>query len=307
MSRDTVVLAGGPLLMGSDSFYPEESPVHEVHVAAFALDRYAVTNAQFAEFVDATGYVTIAERPLDAGLIPDVDPQHLAPGSLVFTPTGGPVDLRDHRRWWRWVVGASWRRPEGPGSAVDGREQHPVVHIALPDAEAYAAWRGARLPTEPEWEFAARGGLRQAVYAWGDEPHPPGEPLANTWQGRFPYENRGARGWRGTSPVGSFPPNGYGLSDMVGNTWEWTSSPWTGSHADRAADRADRVDTSEPHPACGCSPEKPASPPTATMLRVLKGGSHLCAPEYCLRYRPAARSPQDPDSATSHIGFRCAR
>jgi formylglycine-generating enzyme len=288
-----VRLTGGMFTMGSDRFYPEERPAHQVTVPAFDIDAHAVTNAQFAEFVRATAYLTVAERPLDPADFPGVDLPSTEPGSLVFQPTPGPVDLRDWRRWWSFVPGAYWRCPHGPGSSIDGLADHPVVHIAYEDAQAYATWAGKRLPAEAEWEFAARGGLEQATYAWGEEPNTPGARYANTWQGRFPYRNDGARGWTRTAPVRSFPANGYGLFEMTGNTWEWTSTPWSRQH---------RPGQSE----CACSPASLAVAPSARS-RVTKGGSHLCSPEYCLRYRPAARSPQTEDSATSHLGFRCAR
>ena len=288
---ETVALDGGKFRMGS-TLNPEEGPVTEVWVEPFEIDRYAVTNAEFAEFVAATGYVTVAERRLDAAGFPDAELESLEPGSLVFTPTSGPVDLRDWRQWWRWQLGAHWREPEGPGSSVDERMQHPVVHIAYPDAASYAQWAGKRLPTEFEWEFAARGGLEGATFAWGEESNQRDEPFANSWQGRFPYLNTGARGWVGTAPVGAFPPNGYGLYEMTGNTWEWTTTLWSDRHSDDG---------------CTCGPSEPPSDgrADATVRRVTKGGSHLCAPEYCLRYRPAARSAQSEDSATTHLGFRC--
>lgn len=272
--------------MGSDLFYPEEGPVHEVTVAPFAIGRHAVTNAEFQQFVRETGYLTVAERPLPSGGLGAAT----EPGALVFTPTVGPVDLADWRQWWRWVPGASWCHPRGPDSTLEGLDDHPVVQVAFEDASAYALWAGARLPTEKEWEFAARGGLDQATFAWGEEPND--GTRANTWQGEFPYLNTGALGWYSTAPVGSFPPNGYGLYEMTGNTWEWTTTPWTTRHS--------------PEP--GCCPA-PSDPPdyVARGSRVLKGGSHLCSPSYCLRYRPAARSQQTEDSATTHIGFRLAR
>lgn len=295
---DLMRIEGGRLLMGSAAFFPEEAPVHEVAVEPFALDRCAVTNRQFADFVEATGYVTLAERPLDPADFPEADLASLEPGSMVFKATTGPVDLNDWRQWWHWMPGACWRNPQGPDSDTTGRADHPVVQVAFPDASAYAAWVGKRLPTEAEWEYAARGGLVGATYAWGEEPNR-GEALhANTWQGRFPYLNTGARGWVGTAPVGSFDANGFGLFDMTGNTWEWTTDYWRDQH--------EGVDH-----ACGCGPEDAratsVAPGEVTPRRVLKGGSHLCAPEYCLRYRPAARSPQSEDTATTHIGFRCAR
>jgi sulfatase modifying factor 1 len=284
---DFVELPGGRFRMGSEAFYAEEGPVHEAHVGPFALAVHAVTNRDFATFVDATGYVTVAERELDPADFPGADLASLEPGSLVFTPTDGPVNLRDWRQWWRWMPGASWRHPRGPESTLDDRDDHPVVQVCLADAQAYAAWAGARLPTEAEWEFAARGGLEGATYAWGEEPND--GTRANTWQGSFPYDNAGSLGHVYTAPVGSFPPNGYGLHEMTGNTWEWTSTPWTSRHTTTG---------------CSCGP---GAEPGSSASRVLKGGSHLCAPEYCLRYRPAARSEQSEDSATTHLGFRLAR
>lgn len=276
--------------MGSIDFYPEEAPVHTVSVAPFSIERHPVTNAQFAEFVSDTGHVTVAERPLDPADFPSVPPAELAPGALVFRATAGPVDLRDWRQWWHWIPGACWRHPSGPGSSVDDRPDHPVVQVAYPDAAAYAAWAGRRLPTEAQWEYAARAGTETA-YAWGEETHPDGQLMANTWQGRFPYHNDGALGWTGTSPVGTFAPNGFGLVDMIGNVWEWTTTTFSRHH---------RIE----QPADGCCPV-PSATGDPAVLQALKGGSHLCAPEYCLRYRPAARSSQSQDSATTHIGFRC--
>ncbi|MEO6793940.1 MAG: formylglycine-generating enzyme family protein [Mycobacterium sp.] len=283
MLTDLVQVSGGTFRMGSTSFYPEEAPIHTVAVAPFALERCPVTNAQYGEFVAATGYVTVAEQELDPAL-------HAEPGALVFTPTAGPVDLRDWRRWWRWVPGANWRHPLGPYSSVDDKPDHPVVQVADPDAAAYARWAGRRLPTEAEWEYAARAGAG-TTYTWGDQEKPGGALMANTWQGLFPYRNDGALGWSGTSPVGTFPPNVWGLLDMIGNVWEWTTTQFSAHH---------RLDA--PPKSC-CAPVGPANP---GISQTLKGGSHLCAPEYCHRYRAAARSPQSQDTATSHIGFRCA-
>jgi formylglycine-generating enzyme required for sulfatase activity len=295
---ELVALPGGSFRMGSTQFYPEEAPVHSATVAAFAVERHPVTNAQFAEFVADTGYVTVAEQAPDPALYPGAAPQDLVPGSLVFRPTSGPVDLRDWRQWWDWVPGANWRRPFGPDSGIEDRLDHPVVQVAYPDAAAYAHWAGRRLPSEAEWEYAARGGAT-TTYAWSDDVAPGGQLMANTWQGRFPYRNDGALGWVGTSPVGTFPANGFGLLDMIGNVWEWTTTQFDAHH---------RLDG--PVESC-CGPPGAAWPATSDLApdpainQTLKGGSHLCAPEYCLRYRPAARSPQSQDSATTHIGFRC--
>ena len=283
-----VTVGAGQFLMGSDTQYPEESPVIECSVDAFRIARAPVTNQEFAAFIAATNYVTLAEQPVDAIALGLADGASVGAGSLVFASTSGPVDLHDWRQWWRWSPGASWRKPEGPGSNIDARDEHPVVHVAYEDAEAYCAWAGARLPTETEWEFVARGGLESATYAWGEEPPEQGALKANTWQGRFPYQNDGANGWVGTSPVDTFPANGYGVVDMIGNVWEWTSSWWTDRHHGSS---------------CSCSPGVTRD----GEAMVIKGGSHLCAPEYCQRYRPAARSRQTRDSSTSHIGFRLAR
>lgn len=319
-----VLLDGGTFRGGSDRFYPEEGPARDIAVAPFAISRYAVTNREFAEFVEATGYVTTAERPLDPADFPGAQLPSLDPGSLVFTPTDGPVDLRDWSQWWRWVPGASWRHPSGPGSDLTGRPNHPVVQVSFFDASAYAEWSGLRLPTETEWEFAARGGLDGATYTWGEEPND--GTRANSWQGSFPHRNTGAVGWTGrwfgTAPVGSFPPNGYGLRDMAGNVWEWTTGIWSergmAASAEPAAGMtAGSAGCGSAEQGCTCTPDRSRGgvgqrEPTSEgatpgeTRRVLKGGSHLCAPEYCLRYRPAARSPQTPDSATTHIGFRCA-
>ena len=275
--------------MGSEDFYPEERPVHRVAIDGFWIDTTAVTAAQFRRFVRDTGYVTVAERLLDPDHYPDADPELLVPGSLVFRKALGPTSLTDIRSWWEYVPSATWRRPGGPGTTINGRDRHPVVQVAFEDAEAYATWAGKELPTEAEWEYAARGGLEGAAFVWGDEHFPGGEPAANTWQGRFPWENLKLDGHEGTSPVGSFPPNGYGLFDMAGNVWEWTTDFFV------AGDDADtRV--------C-CAP--PLAPGERFPRRVIKGGSHLCAPNYCLRYRPAARQGETVDTSTGHIGFRC--
>src|SRR5215831_2746368 len=223
-------LPGGTFQMGSDRFYPEERPVHRVDVPGFWMDSHPVTAEEFRRFVKATGYVTVAERPLERADYPDADPDLMLPGSLVFHRTPGPVDLRDYRNWWAYVPGACWRHPEGPGSDCRRRERHPVTHVAYEDAQAYAAWAGKELATEAEWEYAARGGLDGAVYAWGDEFAPDGVMMANTWQGEFPWQNLLTDRYERTSPVGAFPPNGYGLYDMTGNVWEWTCDYFAPRH-----------------------------------------------------------------------------
>jgi formylglycine-generating enzyme required for sulfatase activity len=288
--------------MGSDVHYPEEAPAHPVTVDAFRLSEHQVTNGEYAAFVKATGYETVAERPLDPADFPGAPPENLQPGSMVFTGTNGPVDLRHLNLWWAWTPGASWRHPHGPGSGLDGLDDHPVVHVAYEDAEAYAAWAGRALPTEAEWEAAARGGIDGAPYTWGDEPETDLTRRANYWHGDFPW--RAEPGYGRTAPVGSYPANGYGLFDMAGNVWEWTSD-WYGDHHD-----------ADPDPTPCCVPRNPRGPdveasydtrqPQFTVPRkVVKGGSFLCADSYCRRYRPAARRPQMVDTGMSHLGFRC--
>ncbi|MBN3457303.1 formylglycine-generating enzyme family protein [Mycolicibacterium sp.] len=278
-------------VLGSDAHYPEEAPAREVTVDGFWIQPYQVTNAQFTEFVDATGYVTVAERPVDPDDFPGAPPENLVPGSMVFQRTAGPVDLRHLNQWWTWTPGACWNHPRGPRSSLKGREQHPVVHIAFADAENYADWAGLALPTEAQWETAARGGLAGAAYTWGDEPEQAGERLANYWHGEFPYLPE--TGYGTTKPVGSFAPNGYGLFDMAGNVWEWTTD-WYGE---------DRATT----PCCAADSLDPNQPQFAIPRKVIKGGSFLCADSYCMRYRPAARRPQMVDTGMSHIGFRCIK
>ena len=256
------------------------------------MDEHPVTVAEFRRFVKATGHVTWAEIAPEAADYPDADPELLVPGSLVFQPTQGPVDLRDYTNWWTWMPGAQWRHPEGPGSTVHGRELHPVTHVAHRDAVAYAQWAGKRLPTEAQWERAGRGGLEGKIFCWGDEFSPRGRMMANTWQGEFPWDNRLLDGYERTSPVKKFAPNGYGLYDMAGNVWEWTADPFTADHSEL------------PRPCC--APENGRhTPGDPYPRRVTKGGSHLCAPNYCLRYRPAARQGETVDTTTGHIGFRC--
>jgi sulfatase modifying factor 1 len=291
---------GGTFRMGSNDFYPEEAPVHSATVRGFWMDRHPVTNADFAAFVKATACVTVAERELDPAEYPGAVPELLVPGSVVFRPPPHRLaSLRDHFAWWAYVPGASWRHPTGPESSLAGLDAHPVVHVAWEDVAAYARWAGKSLPTEAEWEFAARGGLDGRAYAWGDELEPGGRVMANTWRGEFPALNQAGPEWKRTSAVGGYPPNGYGLYDLIGNVWEWTTS-WWGSHARprgsccAAAAGADREASRDP-----------AQPLIRIPRKVLKGGSYLCAPNYCARYRPAARIPQQVDTGTGHQGFRC--
>jgi len=293
-----IAIGGGTFTMGSDRFYPEEAPPHQVTVEEFRIDPYLVSSDDYRAFVEATGHVTVAERPLDLSGIPGAPVSSLPPGSLVFVQTAGPVDLGDSHNWWRYVQGASWRHPQGPESSIDGLGDHPVVHVAYEDALAYARWAGKALPTEAEWEFAARGGLEGKHFTWGDEIEPGGKIMANTWHGEFPWKRVDPFGFERTSPVGSFPPNGFGLYDMAGNAWEWTAD-WFRPH--------EAVDFEK---SC-CAPPSveesydPTQPAIRIPRRVLKGGSHLCAPSYCMRFRPAARMPQMIDTGMSHIGFRC--
>jgi formylglycine-generating enzyme required for sulfatase activity len=303
VTRGMILIPGGTYRMGSDHHYPEEAPTHRVTVDPFFIDATPVTNAQFREFVEATGYITFAEIPPKAEDYPGALPEMLKAGSLLFSPPDHPVDLRDWSQWWEFKFGAYWRRPAGKGSGIHLLTDHPVVHVAYRDAQAYAEWAGKDLPTEAEWEFAARGGLEDKEFAWGDEFTPGGEHMANTWQGAFPSENLAADGFERTSPVTAFPPNGYGVHDMIGNVWEWTNDWYTAKHAADA-------------PKACCIPENPrggredesfdsCQPDVKIPRKVLKGGSHLCAPNYCRRYRPAARHAQPVDTSASHIGFRC--
>jgi formylglycine-generating enzyme required for sulfatase activity len=292
---------GGAFRMGSDDHYREEGPARTVAVDGFWIDRTPVTNAAFARFADATGHVTVAERPLDPGDFPGAPAEHLVPGSMVFAMTPGPVDLRHLSQWWRWTPGACWRRPEGPGSDLGGRGDEPVVHVAAEDAEAFAAWAGRALPTEAQWERAARGGLEGAEYVWGDRPEGPGERLANWWHGGFPWRHDPGYGRR--SPVASFPANGYGLHDMAGNVWEWTRD-WYADVPGGAGAPACCV-ARDPRGGTREGSLDPAQPQFRIPRRVVKGGSYLCADSYCRRYRPAARRPQMVDTGMSHIGFRC--
>jgi len=300
-----VCVPSGTFRMGSDRHYAEEAPVHRVTVDAFWMDRTPVTNRQFRQFVKSTGHVTFAEIPPDPKDYPGALPHMLYAGSLVFSPPSRLVDLRDWSQWWTFLKGADWRHPYGPKSNINGLDDHPVVHVAFADALAYATWAGKELPTEAEWEFAARGGRDGAEFAWGDELTPGGKHMANTWQGEFPRQNTREDGYERTSPVSAFPPNGYGLFDMIGNVWEWTTDWYSAKH---------QADAPKP---C-CIPENPRGGPKDASYdpclpnikiprKVLKGGSHLCAPNYCRRYRPAARHAEPVDTSTSHVGFRCIK
>ena len=298
--KDMVWVPGGTFMMGSDRHYPEEAPVHSKTVSGFWMDKCLVTNSDFARFVDATGYLTLAEHAPDPALYPGALPDMLVPGSVVFKSPQRRVDLRNHFNWWQWIAGANWRHPEGPESSLENRDDHPVVHVAYEDVEAYAAWAGKQIPDEAEWEFAARGGLEQAVYTWGDEFAPDGKMMANIWQGEFPLINLMLDGFAGTSPVGSFPANGYGLYDMAGNVWEWTKDWFTSHHK---VDRPCCSQHTADHGREGSY--DPQTPNIQIPRKVLKGGSFLCAANYCLRYRPAARIAQQVDTGTCHQGFRC--
>jgi formylglycine-generating enzyme required for sulfatase activity len=301
---DMVGIPGGTFRMGSDEHYPEEAPVHHVAVDAFWIDRAPVTNRQFREFVRATGHVTFAEIAPDPKDYPGALPNMLRAGSLVFNPPRHAVDdMRDWSQWWTFKFGANWRRPYGPRSSLSGRNDHPVVHVAYSDALAYAKWVGKDLPTEAEWEFAARGGLDGAEFAWGDELTPDGKQMANTWQGAFPHENLKLGGYDRTSPVTAFPSNGYGVYDMIGNVWEWTSDWYSAGH-EADARKACCIPTN-PRGGREETSYDPCQPEIKIPRKVLKGGSHLCAPNYCRRYRPAARHAEPVDTSTSHVGFRC--
>ena len=302
-TADMIRIPGGSFHMGSNDHYPEEAPVHRVVVDGFWIDRTPVTNRQFKQFVRATGHITTAEVAPAPADYPGALPHMIYAGSLVFTPPRHAVDLRDWSQWWTFMKGADWRHPYGPKSNINVLDHHPVVHVSYSDAFAYAQWVGKDLPTEAEWEFAARGGLDGAEFAWGDAFAPGGAQMANTWQGDFPVQNLNRDGYERTSPVTAFPPNGYGVCDLIGNVWEWTSDWWSVHH---------EADV----PKACCIPENPrggreersydpCQPNIKIPRKVLKGGSHLCAPNYCRRYRPAARHAEPVDTSTSHVGFRC--
>ena len=318
--RDMAWIPGGEFLMGSDHklAQPNERPTHRVRVHGFWMDRTHVTNAQFRAFVAATGYLTTAERKPDwetlrVQLPPDTPrpPEEvLVPGALVFIGTEQPVNLRDVSQWWTFVLGASWKAPRGPGSNIDGKDNHPVVQVSYEDVLAYAKWVGKRLPTEAEWEFAARGGLEQATYAWGEEYEPGGTAMANIWepsrQGRFPVVSPKAGGAAGTLRVGTFPPNGYGLVDMTGNAWQWTADWYRSDYFELQKQRSGDAVSADPRgPDDSWDPEDQLAIPSAPR-RVIRGGSFLCNSDYCLSYRPSARRGNDPFNPMNHIGFRLA-
>jgi formylglycine-generating enzyme required for sulfatase activity len=298
--EDMVWIPGGTFIMGSNKHYPEEAPAHIVTVEGFWMDQFTVTNRQFSRFVEETDYITFCEKPPNPDDYPGAKPEMLVPASVVFQKPAQRVDLSNPYNWWGYVAGANWRHPRGPESSIEGLENHPVVQVGYEDVEAYAKWAGKELPTEAEWEFAARGGLEGAEYAWGDEFKPEGRVMANTWQGEFPHENLLDDGYEWTAPVGSFPPNGYGLYDMTGNIWEWTtdwyqehskiSNSCCGSINPRGGEMEQSIDS--------------RTPEARIPRKVMKGGSYLCAPNYCRRYRPAARMAQPVDTSTCHLGFR---
>jgi formylglycine-generating enzyme len=293
-----VWIPGGEFTMGSEHF-PDAQPLHRVRVDGFWMDKTEVTNAQFAKFVDATGYVTVAERPLKPEDFPGVPPEGLLPGGLVFTPPPQNVSLHNFTQWWTFVAGANWRQPEGPESSIKNRMSEPVVQIAFEDAEAYANWAGKRLPTEAEWEFAARGGLEGKPYVWGDEFRPDGKYLANTFQGSFPNDNTGADGFMAAAPVASFPPNAHGLYDMAGNMWEWCSD-WYRPAWGLTKNEGIRVNPRGPD--SSFDPDEPGTP-----KRLQKGGSFLCTSQYCSRYMPGGRGKGEIMTSSTHVGFRCVR
>ncbi|XAM01386.1 formylglycine-generating enzyme family protein [Phycisphaeraceae bacterium D3-23] len=297
-----VWVPAGSFVMGTNDGHWNAAPAHELSMDGFWMDAHEVTNAEFAAFVEATGYVTVAEKPIDLATIPahmhgNLTPDMLVPQSMVFTPTDGPVPLDSEHRWWRMERGADWRHPEGPGSSITGRDDEPVLHVAWEDAQAYCLWAGKSLPTEAQWEYAARGGLSDVTYVWGDEKNPGGAWMANIWQGEFPVTNTQEDGFTAAAPVGSFPPNGYGLYDMSGNVWEWCADYYSDAYYARSPAQnppgPDRYQDSGPRSAEGLS------------MRIIRGGSFLCSDVYCLGYHPTARMYTDESSATNHTGFRC--
>jgi formylglycine-generating enzyme len=294
-----VWIPGGRFWMGTNHM-EDAQPVHPVEVKGFWMDRTDVTNQEFAKFVKATGYVTIAERPLDPQEFPRLAPDELSPGSVVFTPPPGPVSLEHPLAWWSFVRGANWRQPDGPESNLRGKETYPVVQIAWPDAVAYAKWADKRLPTEAEWEFAARGGRDRQDYPWGNELTPNGKWMANTFQGTFPYQNTAQDGHAGVAPVASYPANDYGLFDMSGNVWQWVRDWYRPDYYAQLPTKDVTVDPQGP-------PDSYDPQEIGVQKRVQKGGSFLCTDQYCSRYMPGARGKGDPETATNHLGFRCVR
>jgi len=302
-ATDMVAIPGGTFRMGSNDHYPEEAPAHRVTVDGFWIDRTPVTNRQFKIFVKGTGHKTFSEIPPDPKDYPGALRHMLYAGSLVFVPPLRLSNLQDWSQWWSFMKGADWRHPYGPKSDINVQDNHPVVHISFSDALAYARWAGKDLPTEAEWEFAARGGLDGAEFAWGDEFTPGGTHRANTWQGEFPLHNNNDDGHERTSPVTAFPPNGYGIHDMIGNVWEWTTD-WYAPKHEPDAWKACCI-PQNPRGGSEANSYDPRQPNIRIPRKVLKGGSHLCAPNYCRRYRPAARHAEPIDTSTSHVGFRC--
>ena len=293
---EMVWIPGGKFTMGANDGQTDEKPLHDVRVDGFWMDKTEVTNEQFAKFVEETHYVTVAERQPDPKQFPGVPPEQLKPGSITFTPPAHVETLDDHMQWWSYIPGASWRHPEGPQSNIDGREKHPVVHVCWDDAMAYAKWAGKRLPTEAEWEYAARGGLDHNAFVWGREKVPGGRWMANIWQGTFPNENTGEDGFKGTAPVASFPPNGYGLYDMAGNVWEWCADWYLPDYYAKSPRK------NPPGPDTSFDPNEPG-----VMKRVTRGGSFMCSDMYCKGYRPSARMKTSPDTGLANTGFRCAK
>jgi formylglycine-generating enzyme required for sulfatase activity len=294
-----VWIPGGRFWMGTNHM-EDAQPVHQVEVKGFWIDRTDVTNEEFARFVQATRYVTIAERPLDPKEFPSLAPEDLAPGAVVFTPPAGPISLENPLAWWRFVRGANWRHPDGPNSDLRGKEKYPVVQIAWPDAVAYAKWAGKRLPTEAEWEFAARGGRDRQDYPWGNELNPKGKWMANTFQGHFPDKNTSEDGYAGVAPVASFAPNDFGLYDMSGNVWQWVSDWYRPDYYAQLG--REEIAINPQGPSDSFDPQEPG-----VSKRVQKGGSYLCTDQYCERYMPGARGKGDADTGTNHLGFRCVR
>ena len=306
--EEMVYIPAGSFLMGGKSEWaePDEYPRRKVGVSPFFMDKTEVTNAEFAKFVEATGYVTTAERELDWEVMKQELPPNtpkppdsiFQPGSLVFRPTDGPVDLRDLTQWWEWTLGANWRHPEGPGSSLEGRMDHPVVHVSLEDAKAYANWVGKRLPTEAEWEWAAMGGLEDPIYPWGNTPSQEASTKANFWQGVFPFRNDSLDGYVRTAPVRSYPANGYGLYDMAGNVWEWCQDKY------RSDAYSMELSPEESYNPSGPAESYDPGDPLAEKF-VVRGGSYLCSDSYCSGYRVARRMRTTPDTGMGHLGFRC--